>query len=180
MNDVALVHRAAAGDRVAQGELARQSFRRVLAYCQSRVYQLADAEELTQETLMRALLDLSTLADPTRYDAWLRGIACHVCADWYRHRQRLAVNTLMDAEASADCNPMEQAGIADERKMLQGRIGELPEDLREVLFLFYYEEYSYDEMAVWLGVARATVSERLTRARNMLKARLSQLRSYLS
>lgn len=178
MSDVALVHRAAAGDRAAQGELARASFRCVLAFCQSRVCQPADAEELTQETLIRALLDLSTLDDRTRYDAWLRGIASHVCADWHRRRRKVADTDLRDAEAPEQFDPMELAAIADERLMLQSRIRELPEELREVLLLFYYEEYSYDEIADWLGIARTTVSERLTRARKLLKSRLSQMRSY--
>lgn len=175
----ALVHRAAAGDRTAQGELARVSFRRILAYCRSQVSQLADAEELAQETLLRALLNLPALGDQTRFDAWLRGIASHVCADWHR-RRHVAAKQLADAELSEHRDPAEQAEVADERMMLNTCISELSEELREVIFLFYYEDYTYDEMASWLGVARATVSERLSRARNLLKSRLSQLRSFSS
>lgn len=178
MNDDSLIQQAAAGDRTAQGELARRSFRRVLAYCRSRVAQWADAEELTQETLIRALLELPTLRDRTRYNAWLRGIANHLCADWHRRRQRTGHQALTENETSELADPLDQAAIAEDRMLLQQRIRELPEELREVLFLFYYEEYSYEEMAVWLGVARATVSERLTRARNLLKSQLSRLRSY--
>ena len=178
MNEVALVNRAAAGDRAAQGELARRSFRRVLAYCQSRVFQLADAEELTQESLLRAMIQLPTLVDPPRFDAWLRGIASHVCTDWHRQRRRDRGGEPADVMASPDADPAEHVANADEQESIQRKLQELPEELREVLLLFYYEEQSYEEIAQWLGVARATVSDRLARARNMLRQRMCELRSY--
>lgn len=176
MTDVALIRQAAAGNRTAQGELARVSFRRVLAYCQSRVFQLADAEELAQESLIRAMVDLPALSEPTAYGAWLRGIANHVCSDWHRRQRRVPQSDLMDVAASPEADPADQAAMADERMLLLSQMQELPEELREVLLLFYYEDYSYDEMAAWLGVARATVSERLARARNLLRIRMGQLR----
>ncbi|MEJ7596116.1 MAG: RNA polymerase sigma factor [Planctomycetaceae bacterium] len=176
MTDVALIRQAAAGNRTAQGELARESYRRVLAYCQSRVFHLADAEELAQESLIRAMVDLPALSEPTAYGAWLRGLANHVCSDWHRHQRRVPQSELMDVAASPETDPADQAAMADERVMLQSQMRELPEELREVLLLFYYEDFSYDEMAAWLGVARATVSERLSRARNLLRIRMGQLR----
>ena len=176
MTDVALIRQAAAGNRTAQGELARVSFHRVLAYCQSRVSQLADAEELAQESLIRAMVDLPALSEPTAYGAWLRGIANHVCSDWHRRQRRAPQNEFVDQAASPEADPADEVAIADERMMLQGQMRELPEELREVLLLFYYEDYSYDEIAAWLGVARATVSERLARARNLLRLRMGQVR----
>jgi RNA polymerase sigma-70 factor (ECF subfamily) len=176
MTDIALIRQAAAGNRNAQGELARLSFRNVLAYCQSRVVQSADAEELAQETLIRAMMDLPGLSEPTAYRAWLRGIANHVCSDWYRRQRRVSQSDLVDVATSPETDPANLAAISDERVILQRRMEELPEDLREVLLLFYYEGHSYDEIAAWLGVARATVSERLSRARTLLKIRMEQLR----
>lgn len=176
MNDVALVNRAAGGDRAAQGELARRSFRQVLAYCQSRVCHVVDAEELAQESLMRAMIYLPSLVHPSGFDAWLRGIANHVCSDWHRRRRAGHGSLLVDEMAAPDASPADQAASADEKETLQRMLVELPEELREVLFLFYYEEYSYEQMVNWLGVSRATVSDRLARARNMLRQRMSELR----
>lgn len=87
------------------------SFRRVLAYCQSRVFQLADAEELAQESLIRAMVDLPALSEPTAYGAWLRGIANHVCSDWHRRQRRAPQNELMDQTASLEADPADQAAI---------------------------------------------------------------------
>jgi RNA polymerase sigma-70 factor (ECF subfamily) len=182
MNDVAVVHRAVAGDRSAQGELAQRSFRRVLAYCQSRVSQMADAEELAQESLIRAMLDLASLDDPGKFDAWLRAIASHVCSDWHRRRHP-PIKTDCEPDShgddlkSSDADPSDDAAANEERLLLLRRVQELPADYREVITLFYYEDMTYEEMAQWLGVARATVSERLARARSLLRTSMKQVGS---
>ena len=119
MTDVALIRQAAAGNRTAQGELARVSFGKVLAYCQSRVFQLADAEELAQETLIRAMVELPSLTEQAAYGAWLRGIANHVCSDWHRRQRRATQNELLDQAASPEADPADQAAMADERMYAQ-------------------------------------------------------------
>ena len=52
-------------------------------------------------------------------------------------------------------------------------VDELPDDWREVVLLHYFNEMTYDEMAEWLGVARATVNERLRKGRERLRQRMS-------
>lgn len=75
--------------------------------------------------------------------------------------------------------PLESISESDERLLLRQSIAELPTKLQEVVFLFYYEEMTYDQMATWLGVARATINERLSKAREILRRRLGPLRSSL-
>jgi len=176
MVDTLLVNRATTGDRVAQGELARQAYPRVLAFCHSQVPQLADAEELAQETLLRAMTRLTTLQQASQFSCWLRGIAANVCHDWHR-RNRPTVPLIDDVAARGNSLPHECLAESDERSLLHQSIAELPANLREVVFLFYYEEMTYDQMADWLGVARATVNERLSKARETLRLRLGPLRS---
>lgn len=176
MFDSALMERATAGDRTAQGELARQVYPRVLAFCRSQVQQLADAEELAQETLLRAMTRLATLHQADQFFSWLRGIAANVCRDW--HRRHRPTVPLMDEVVMPDIQlPLESISESDERLLLRQSIAELPTKLQEVVFLFYYEEMTYDQMAAWLGVARATINERLSKAREILRLRLGPLRS---
>ena len=107
------------------------------------------------------------------FDAWLRGIAEHLCLDWHRGRgraKRLPFDTSSDRTTP---DPAQLAAPADENEQLRQRIQELPPELQEVLYLHYYDQMSYDEMAGWLGVARATVNERLAKARGLLRVRLS-------
>jgi RNA polymerase sigma factor (sigma-70 family) len=169
-NTPSLVRRAVAGDRIALGELARGAFPKLVAICQARVGQRADAEELAQETLLRALRNLDRLESEQYFEAWLRGIADHLCIDWHRSRIRRSSSDPPGDRVSVD--PSQIVAARDEGEQLRQRIHELPMELKEVLYLHYYDEMTYDEMARWLGVARATVNERLAKARSQLKHKL--------
>ncbi len=61
---------------------------------------------------------------------------------------------------------------ADETARLMDHVAELPEELREVLLVYYYEDVTYQELAEMLGVSSATVNARLTKARAMLREKL--------
>jgi len=181
MTDGELVRRVVAGETAAYGALARRWFYRILAYCQSRLIagNAHDAEDLAQDVLIRGFADLKSLADPEHFGSWLRGIANHVCADWGRHRRRTKQQFAGNNCGSESSPPMppDIAVLSDERAVVLQQIAAIPEELREVVLLHYYENLTYDEMARWLGVARATVNERLARARALLRIRLAKLRS---
>jgi RNA polymerase sigma-70 factor (ECF subfamily) len=179
MTDGELVRRVVAGDTAAYGELARRWVRRILAMCQSRVCS-SDADDLVQDVFLRGYARLSTLSNPDQFGSWLRGIAHNICVDWCRDRvrQKQAMGSVHQH--------VELAGIADgvggtlaedERAIVIQQVAAIPEDLREVVLLRYYDNLTYDEMAQWLGVARATVNERLAKARALLRIRLAKLRS---
>lgn len=180
MTDGELVRRVVAGETAAYGELARRWFGRILATCQSRVFD-GDAEDLVQEVLIRGYANLGSLDDPELFGPWLRGIANNLCADWCRSHLRNGrtishVACLDRIDADSECDGQ----IADdERRMIVAQIAMIPEELREVILLRYYNDLTYEEMAQWLGVARATVNERLAKARALLRIRLAKLRSDL-
>lgn len=179
MTDGELVRRVVAGDTAAYGELVRRWFRRILALCQSRVCS-NDAEDLTQDVFVRGYSHLPSLANAEMFGSWLRGIALNICVDWCRDRvrQRQVFGTEnQQTELASVAGQIEGILAADERAFVVGQVATIPEDLREVILLRYYENLTYDEMAQWLGVARATVNERLAKARALLRIRLAKLRS---
>ena len=179
MTDGELVRRVVAGESAAYGELVRRWFRRILALCQSRVF-THDAEDLVQDVLIRGFANLSSLANPEQFGPWLRGIAHNICADWCRDHLRHK-HSVTSHDWQADLVAVTPSGenelAADERAIIVQQVAAIPEDLREVILLRYYENLTYDEMARWLGVARATVNERLAKARALLRVRLAKLRS---
>ena len=181
MTDGELVRRAAAGDIAAYGELARRWYYRILAYCQARVISghVHDAEDLAQEVFVRGFAQLNSLANPDLYGPWLRGISNHVCADRgrERHREERQCDDLESQWDASSAEPLETTIEADERDFVIRQVAAIPEELREVVLLHYYEKQTYDEMAQWLGVSRATVNERLAKARALLRIRLAKLRS---
>ncbi len=139
-------------------------YRRVYALCQSKLISKADAEDATQETMLRGLGQVQQLRTKAALGAWLRGIAHNVCVDIIRK------NTVREtSQDSSTVAITKTENDASETAELTAALNQLPEPLREVILLHYYEKRSYDEMAEWLGVARSTVNDRLRRARSQLK-----------
>jgi RNA polymerase sigma-70 factor (ECF subfamily) len=177
MTDGDLVRQALAGQTAAREELARVWSPRVLAMCRARIGRNA-AEDVAQESLARAFHELRQIADPDRFGGWLRSIAARVCIDWHR-RNRLpgrsagtAPPEVLEnlAARSSDGEP----DRAEQQHSLWQAIDELPEELREVLLLFYCDQLSYDAIADWLEVSRSTVNCRLAKARDCLRRRMTK------
>src|SRR3954449_3892791 len=91
MTDGELVRQILAGSTDAYAPLARRWAARVLAVCHARVGRGA-AEDLAQETLLRGLRGLPTLADPEKFGHWLVGIAARTCLDWLKSAKRSEVS----------------------------------------------------------------------------------------
>jgi RNA polymerase sigma-70 factor (ECF subfamily) len=183
MTDGELVRQTLAGWTAAYGELARRWSCRVLAVCHARVRRADVAEELAQEALVRGYRGLGTLHDQDKFGAWLCGIATRACLDWLKAKERTTVPfSALGPESQPDAfparrsladDPLEQA---EEVAQLMSEVEALPDDCREALMLYYHEDLTYGELAEMLGVSAATVNARLTRARALLRERLSPSR----
>lgn len=181
MTDAELVRQARAGRAQAYEELVRRWSPRVLALCHARVGRADVAEDLAQEALLRSYRGLGSLSHPDRFGAWLQGIALRACLDWLKAGERrtrtfTALGPACDPGSFLD--PREPDDLAldrdDERRRLLAEVGALPEECRTVILLYYYQDITYRELADTLGVSPATVNARLTRARALLRARLSR------
>jgi RNA polymerase sigma-70 factor (ECF subfamily) len=175
-----LVRLAQGGQLSAYEELVRRWSARVLALCHARVRSDHTAEELAQEALLRGLSAIATLEDPTKFGPWLCGIATRVCLDWLKCGQARQVSLDAMSDGHADSwiaqpgeSPDEAASRADDERRLLSEVSTLPETYREVILLYYYDDVTYQDVATMLGVSAATVNARLTKARAMLRERLS-------
>lgn len=181
MTDGELVRLALDGRPSAYGQLVRRWMPRVLAVCHARIRISDIAEELAQETMLRGYRSLSTLESPDRFGAWLRGIAVRVCLDWRKSKQASQVpfsqlGPVRDDPLSGEFTGDAVLVHAEECARLTEELNELPEELREALLLYYYDEMTYEEIGSLLGVSRATVNARLAKARELLRIRLGSLR----
>jgi RNA polymerase sigma-70 factor (ECF subfamily) len=182
MSDGELVRQALAGQRRAFEELVHRWSGRVTAVCHARLGHADAVEDLAQEALMRAYRGLATLAEPEKFGSWLCGIAVRACLDWLKAKERtqvpfsvLAPNQLLDNCAVADSRAAASDRLrADEMSLLMAQVEALPEEYREVVMLYYYEDVTYRELAELLGVSTATVNARLTKARALLRQRLGK------
>jgi RNA polymerase sigma-70 factor (ECF subfamily) len=183
MTDGELVRQTLAGRPAAYEELVRRWSAPVLALCHAQTRSADAADDLAQEALLRGYRGLATLAEPEKFGAWLRGIAHRVCLDWIKARPRRAVSF---SELSANGTADDVLGIAvdtngdearaDQLRQLMAQVETLPDDYRQVLLLYYYQDVTYRDLAELLGVSSATINARLTKGRAMLRARLTELR----
>ncbi|MFI5377804.1 MAG: RNA polymerase sigma factor [Tepidisphaerales bacterium] len=181
MTDGELVHRARAGETSAFDTLVRRWFARVLAVCRARTDRTA-AEDLAQEAFLRGLRAVETLDEPEKFGPWVCGIAARACMDHLKHKARKAAPIGESAGHAAYDRPDGQPGPperlqrAESLARLMAAVEQLPEPLREVIMMYYYDDCTYAELAGRLGVSPATVNARLTEARQLLRRRLGENR----
>jgi RNA polymerase sigma factor (sigma-70 family) len=131
----------------------------------------ADAEDLVQETFGKALARLPQLREPDRAKAWLfrilRNLYLHKVRDQKRHR-------VVPLDAVGDL-PGREAGEAPDfdPAKLQQALNELDEAFRTPLILFYFEEFSYRDIAEQMELPIGTVMSRLARGKAYLRSRLA-------
>lgn len=152
----------------------------VYAYLRRRGFSAEEADDLTQETLIRAYTHLSGFRG-TSLGAWLYRIAANVSVDYLR-KQRL-VTLSLDAPVDGAAGPG-VAGIPaaeepldmrlcrdEDRKYMQSVISLLPECHQRVLLLRYYEECSLAEISAALNCSPMAAKLRVFRAVSALRKR---------
>jgi RNA polymerase sigma-70 factor (ECF subfamily) len=130
----------------------------------------ADAEDLTQDAFCQAQLKLGQLRDPARAKAWLFSILRNAYLRRCRsekHEPLLSLNGIGDLP---ERTPEPLPEVDPER--LQQALSELPEVFRSPVILFYFEDFSYRDIAEQMELPIGTVMSRLARAKAFLRNRL--------
>ena len=139
--------------------------------------QRQDAEDLVQETCLRAFRFLNQLEDEGRCRAWLFRILNNTFINLYRQAQRTPETVALtegDAERHAGMESTE--GIPLDQLLdddLKAALDALPDEYRAAVLMSDIEEFSYDEIAEILGCPVGTVRSRIHRGRGMLRAHLT-------
>jgi len=129
----------------------------------------ADADDLTQATVERALRSRGQWQPGTRLDSWLYRIMRNLWIDTVRSRGRKERREAPEEEArSVGDDPREAMDSALELKRAMAAMQRLPEEQREVVALILIEGFGYREVAEMLDLPVGTVSSRLVRGRTAL------------
>ena len=156
----------------------RGDYQRILGYIASMVKDTMLAEDLTQETFLRAYRRRDSLREPGAETAWLYRIATHVSLDRLRQaarRARQESDTELDqVDVPEPDSPSLQQTVeqAEMSSCVQRYLIRLPDSYRAVILLHDMEELTAPEIARLLGVSLATVKIRLHRARQKLRSAL--------
>lgn len=126
-----------------------------------------DADDVVQDTFLKYYLQNRDYIDDTHLKAWLLRVAVNQAKDISRtfwRKNRVSWEEYMDELEFAQ---------PEDRSLFQA-VMRLPERYRAVIHLFYYEEYSVQEIASILGRSQGTVKSQLSRGRQLLKTMLTE------
>lgn len=163
MDDLALVEALRSGDPVAPRLLVEQFQGVVFALCLRMMGHRQDAEDVTQETFLRALRGFAGFDGARPLRPWLLGIAANRCRTALGRRSRRPVPVEM-AEESADPRPG-RSDADDLAAELEAALGRLRPEYKLVFALYHHQELPYEEIAQTVGRPIGTVKTWLHRAR---------------
>jgi RNA polymerase sigma-70 factor (ECF subfamily) len=173
-----LVARARAGDLGARQALYEQFVDRVFRTVRGLLRSDADAEDVTQDTMLAVLTSLRTYRQrpDARFAAWVTTIALNTVRRRFRRRrpELTATGDLPDVPAEA-ADPAEALDRARQRRALLIALAELPEREREIISLRYGADLDASEIAAAVGLEPANVRKILERTRSRLGDRLDAL-----
>ncbi len=161
------MQRLQAGDEHAFADLLDRYRAPLFAFLSRRCGDSASAEDLFQETWLRVVRRRASFDPARRFSTWLFQIANNLCRDLHRRRgtERRAREAMRDAARS---EPL-RAPALDARLDARERLARLPDPLRAVIVLRYYQRMQEREIAEVLGIRPGTVKSRLHSALKKLR-----------
>jgi RNA polymerase sigma-70 factor (ECF subfamily) len=187
MDEVWLVQRASDGDSGAFEEIFHAYHARIYRYVYRLVGNAEDAQDLTQDSFLRAYRALQRGAQPVSLSAWLYRIASNTCMDLLRRRHLIHWQPLENLLAVLNVNvagargPEEEVLQSERQAERQTEIAyvlaQLPPRYRMYLILREREGFSYQEISAITGDSLDTVKVTLYRARERARRIGVELRS---
>ena len=175
--DVQLIQKILTGDDNAFNALVEKHQKNVHALVWRKVGDFHYAEEITQDTFLKAYQKLATLKDPRSFSGWVYRIATRQCV-LFQRKKRIQIQPLEDTNiklidsmtySQYIAEPQAIAATETQRDIVQRLISRLPEREHTVITLYYYQEMTCQEISRFLEVSENTVKSRLYRARQRLK-----------
>ena len=189
LHDAGLVRRFNAGDESAFVEIMGRHRERVFSVALALLRNRADAEEIMQDTFIRAHRALPRFRGDSSLATWLHRIALNLARNryWYffRRRRHLTVSldstfsddshaTFADLVATDAAGPVRAAVSGEFSSLVALCMGQLGVRQREILTLRNSLNHSYGEIARELGISAGTVKSRIARARGNLRVLLAK------
>jgi RNA polymerase sigma-70 factor (ECF subfamily) len=168
--DQILVQQALQASPESFGELCRRYYHSLLAVANSILLDHHLAEDAAQEAFAVACRQLPKLKKPERFGPWIVAICRNVAKDMLREVQRQRKPVEICRGHECDCEQDD-----DQKAILAEALQQLPQHLREVIFLRFYNEMSYRQMAKVLGATEQVIDGRIRRAKKKIAVYLNRV-----
>ena len=176
-----LIRRVQSGDAAAFRQIYEQQHRFVLRFLYAMVGEIGLAEELTQETFVRAFTGIGAMRNEAKLTTWLGGIAKNVASNSFRSRRREDRNLEIDSSTVKKLtaqmpSPDDQLLNTELQEVIRVALGKLAEDKRLVFVLKVLQHKSYEEIAEITGFSIPKLKTDLHRAKAEMR---KTIRPYL-
>ncbi len=166
-SDLALVSRTKAGDIEAFSELARRHERVVYNLAYRFMRDGTQAEDMAQETFLKAYRLLNGFRGDCSFSTWLYRVTCSVCLTELNRRRRRNEVELTPVYANASMTEPEEH--TDTPELIRRCVTRLPERYAAIVTMYYLEEISYEEIAETMSIPMGTLKTWMHRARHQLR-----------
>ena len=182
-DDIQLVRKILSGDDAAFGILVEKYQKSIHALAWGKINDFHHAEEIMQDTFLRAYKKLPSLKDPNQFAGWIHVIANRLCIDWLRKQKRMQARKLVmqsledtrpeEIEKSSYTHYISEQWMTENteryHELVKKILEKLPAKERAVVTLYYLDEMSTKEISKFIGVSVNTITSRLQRARKRLQ-----------
>ena len=160
--DFLLIHKMKNGDEAAMELFVRKYYPAIRNYCRCHTYIDETAEDLTQETFENFFRSFMSYHHSGKLKNYLYVIAGNLCRDSYKKKRELLLEELPEMKEY----PLETVDI---RMDIEEAVRRLPEDMKEVIILHYFQDMKLKEVAEIIGIGLPLVKNRLKKAKEQLK-----------
>jgi len=184
-NDAIFIKQALAGDQKAYRTLTERHRMAVFHIIYKIVRHKETADDLVQETFMKAFVSLASYRSEYRFSTWLYKIAANCSIDYLRKKriQALSLDRPTDDNSTGreidvpdySYHPERDLVRKEQRFSIEEAIQSLPEKYRDVIIYRHKDDKSYEEIADLLGIPLGTVKARIFRARELLTKKLKEI-----
>lgn len=167
-NEFVWIDRAQKGDMEAFSYLVETYQKPVYNMCYRMLGEAGEAEDAAQETFLRAFKSIHRYDNKRPFPTWLLSIAAHYCIDQIRKRRMTIVS--MDEHPDMDLpdlapGPESSLGKREEQQRVRALLEGLSPTDRAAVTMYYWYDFSYEEIAQTLSLSLSAVKSRLHRAR---------------
>ena len=159
-SDENLVEACCAGDRKAYAGLVKKYYRQVFLVCMGTLGNVADAEDIAQDAMVKGFVDIHKLRDGSQFCLWVTRIAKNMCIN-LATRQRHSIKTIEE-------KAKQPGKTTKQNDRLHQAIEKLPKEVRLPLIMYYFDGQSVKNVAEKLNISAAGVYVRLRNATKQL------------
>lgn len=183
MNYEDLINRIKQKDNSAVMEFYNRFYKEVYYICYKITENEKDAEDVAQETLIKAIEKIDTLKNPDGMSAWLKTIANNLSLNYIKKNRKFDIvdnsedmgEEIFEENGVVNKTPEDIVADKEVADILTNMIYRLPREQRITIFMFYYEELSVKEIAEIMECTEATVRSRINYARKGLRKQVDEL-----